>query len=64
MLSPEQWTIAGLLVAALITGARGLWVFGFIYQAALKDAEFWRDRALGGTGLAEIAADAAERRPR
>lgn len=62
MLSPEQWTIAGLLVAALITGARGLWVFGYLYKAALEEVDFWRDRALGGTGLAEIAADTAERK--
>lgn len=64
MLSPEQWTVAGLLVTAMLAGMRGIWVWGWLYQAALKEAEFWRDRALGGTGLAEIAADAAERRPR
>lgn len=59
-MSGEQITIAGLLLAALLTGARGWWVFGYLYQSALKERDFWRDRALAGTGLAEIAADVAE----
>lgn len=59
-MSPEQWTIAGLLTAALATGMRGMWVFGWVYQAAIKDAQFWRDRALAGTGLAEMATDVAQ----
>ena len=60
-MNPEQITIASLLVAALIAGARGWWVFGYLYQAALRERDFWRDRALAGTGLAEIAADVAEK---
>ena len=60
-MNPEQITIAGLLIGALAAGARGMWVFGYIYQAALKERDFWRDRALAGTGLAEIAADVAEK---
>jgi len=47
-----------------ITGLAGL-----LYRHLLKEKEedkaeivFWRDRALEGTGLAEIATDVAERR--
>ena len=61
-MNPEQITIAGLVIAAMIAGARGVWVFGFLYRAMEADRNFWRDRALDGTGLAEIAADVAEGR--
>lgn len=61
-MSPEQLTIAGLLLAAIAAGARGMWVFGWIYRAAIVDRDFWRDRALLGTGLAEIATEQDERR--
>lgn len=63
-MNPEQITIAGLLITALVAGARGMWVFGYIYRAALEDCRFWRERALEGTGLAEIATDVAEDRDR
>ena len=63
-MNPEQITIAGLLIAAIAAGARGMWVFGWIYKAAIVDRDFWRDRALGSTGLAEIAAEEAESRAR
>ena len=61
-MNPEQLTIAGLVVSALVAGARGVWVFGWIYRAEVAESKFWRDRALVGTGLAEIAEAEAERR--
>lgn len=61
-MNPEQFTIAGLLLGALLAGARGLWVFGWIYRAEVEESKYWRDRALIGTGLAEIAEAEAERR--
>jgi len=33
-------------------------------ERAERDADFWRDKALEGTALAEIATDVAERRKR
>ena len=45
-------TVSGLFYRALVQRA----------ERAERDADFWRDRALDGTGLAEIAADVAEGR--
>lgn len=58
----EQFTIVGLLASIGVAGAAGKWVFGWVYQAMVDDRDFWRDRALGSTGLAEIATDEAEKR--
>lgn len=63
-MDPEQLTIAGLLIATIAAGARGLWVFGWVYQAALAEVKFWRDRALEDISLAEMATDEAEKRAR
>ena len=60
----EQGILATVLIAIGVAGARGLWVFGYLYKAMELDRNFWRDRALDGTGLAEIAADVAEGRTR
>jgi hypothetical protein len=50
----------GLLVALLVvivTGMRRRWVFGWQYDAALKDCEEWKSRALRAMGVAERATD-------
>ena len=62
--SPEQITLASLLVGIGVAGAAQKWVFGWVYKAMVDDRDFWRDRALGSTGLAEIATDEAEKRAR
>ena len=59
-MTPEQLTLAGVLVAIGIAGAAGKWVFGWVYQAMVTDRNFWRDRALRMSGLAEVATDEAE----
>ncbi len=63
-MTPEQITLAGLLIAIGVAGAARKWVFGWIYQEMVADRNFWRDRALEGTGLAEIATSLAERHAR
>ena len=63
-MTPEQITLAGVLISIGVAGAAGKWVFGWVYKAMVEDRDFWRDRALGSTGLAEIATDEAEKRAR
>lgn len=57
----------GLLIAVLIGGYRGWWVFGPVHTAIRDDLieqrNFWRDQALRGTGLAEKAVDVAAGEP-
>jgi predicted MFS family arabinose efflux permease len=60
-MTPEQITLAGVLVAIGVAGAAGKWVFGWIYDDMVKDRDWWRDRALAGTALAEIATEEAEK---
>lgn len=66
-LTPEQFTIIGLLIAAGIAGLAKKWVFGWVYDAKVQDLaamtedrNFWRDatlEAMGHTGKAiEVAA--------
>ena len=61
-MTPEQITLAGVLIAIGVAGAAGKWVFGWVYRAMEEDRNFWRDRALGMTGLAEVATKEAEER--
>lgn len=46
-------TVTGLLVVALVGGARGWWVYGRYYREMVVDRDFWRDQALSGTKAAE-----------
>jgi hypothetical protein len=62
--SPEQWTIAGLLVAIGIAGAARQWVFGWVYKAMERERDFYRSRYFGAIGLAEIASEHLPRRSR
>ena len=61
-MTPEQFTVAALVTAIAAAGMAGQWVFGWVYKAMVADRDFWRDRALGSTGLASIATDEAEKR--
>jgi hypothetical protein len=63
-MSPEQITLGSLLIAIGVAGAARQWVFGWVYKAMVDERDFWRDRALGSIGLAEIATDEAEKRAR
>lgn len=63
-MTPEQITLAGVLIAIGVAGAAGKWVFGWVYVAMVKDRDFWRDRALHMGGLAEVATDEAEDKTR
>lgn len=56
----EQVTLAGVLIAIGVAGAAGKWVFGWVYVAMVADRDWWRERALSGMALSEIAADQAE----
>lgn len=48
-------TIVGMLIAILWGGKQKWWVFGWVYEAKEKDAEFWRSlsfRQQSATGSA------------
>lgn len=45
--------VIGLLVAILIGGSRGWWVFGHHYKNLMSERDEWRRLALNGNGLAE-----------
>ena len=60
-MTPEQITLAGVLIAIGVAGAAGKWVFGWVYQAMVKERDWWRDRALAGSALADLATDEAEK---
>jgi hypothetical protein len=52
--------IIGLLLIIILSGARGDWVFGWVYRSLLNelercrhDRDKWRDLALSSTGIAE-----------
>jgi hypothetical protein len=55
--SPEQWTLGGLLVAIGVAGAARQWVFGWVYKAMETDRDWWRSRYFEALGLAEISAE-------
>lgn len=59
--SPELLAVIGALVTVV-----GLYYRSLLSQIAeeKREAEFWRDKALGATGLAELATDEADRRKR
>lgn len=61
-MTPEQYTLVGLLIAIGIAGAAGKWVFGWVYKAMERDRDYWRSRALRWAGLAEMAIDEAAKR--
>lgn len=45
--------ITGLLLIALLAGARRWWVFGWKYQEVARERDAWREIALRGLGVAE-----------
>lgn len=53
----------GLLIATLIGGYRGWWVFGPVHKAIVgdltKDRDFWRTTALRGLVVSEKAVSVA-----
>jgi hypothetical protein len=53
-----------LTIAILWAGARGMWVYGWVYRAMEKDRDAWRRQAESGTNLAETVAKVPPRRPR
>jgi hypothetical protein len=55
------WAVAvGTLLFVIRALARGDLIAGSIHRATIRREQFWRDRALAGTSLAEAGADAAE----
>lgn len=55
------WAAAvSVLLFTIRALAKGDLVSGSEHRRAIKREEFWRDRALVGTELAEVGADAAE----
>lgn len=65
-LTAEQVIAAAAIVSAVVAaGVKGLWVFGWVYQALQKqlaemtrDRDFWRDVALKSMGHTDKALDA------
>lgn len=56
------WAVAVATLLFVIRAiARGDLVAGSVHRTTLRSEQFWRDRALVGTSLAEAGADAAER---
>jgi hypothetical protein len=60
--TPEQWTILGLVGAITTAGLAKLWVFGWTYTDKVKDLgemtldrNFWRDTALKSMGHVDKA---------
>lgn len=67
-MTPEQYTLLGLAAALAGAGVAKIWVFGWTYQAKVKDLEdmtedrnFWRDIALKSTGLTDRALNVASK---
>jgi hypothetical protein len=71
-LSPEQWTLIGMLVAIGAAGAARQWVFGWVHDRALaslqaqldemrEDRDFWRDAHLRGLNINDKAIEVAKK---
>lgn len=56
------------LIAILIGGFRGWWIYGPLHERIVQDLveqrDFWRDAAIRGTAIAEKAVEAATTRGR
>lgn len=52
--------LVGLLSLVLISGAKGWWVFGWIYREKCESEEEWKRQALRGASNAEKATSLAE----
>lgn len=55
-----------IAVAILVAGAKGYWVFGWVFRDMREDRDHYRDLSEKGTDLADKALDspAPPRRPR
>lgn len=49
-----------LLFLILVTGFRGMWVWGYLYRQERAEKEEWKRMALDGTSLARVATRKAE----
>jgi hypothetical protein len=69
-LTPEQYTIIGIFIVIAGAGLAKKWVFGWVYDAAVKTAEvalavmtedrnFWRDYAMAQAGMTNKVLDKA-----
>jgi hypothetical protein len=47
-----------LTIAILWAGARGIWVYGWVFKMVEKDRDAWRAQAESGTNLADKAIEA------
>lgn len=47
-----QYGVLVICILIGITGARGIWVWGWTYQAIVKDRDEWRELALTGQVVA------------
>lgn len=62
-MSPDLVNIAtpvGMLLTAIVTGAKGLWVFGREFEQMRKDRDEWRTMALQALDLGKTATKVAE----
>lgn len=42
-----------LSLSIILTGVKGLWVFGWVYRDIARERDEWKDVALRGTKIAE-----------
>lgn len=54
-MTPEQWTLFGMVAAIASAGLAKLWVWGWTFFDMQKDRDFWRDTALKSMGHVDKA---------
>jgi hypothetical protein len=57
--STKDISMIGVLILIIWAGHKGIWVYGKMYDAKVKECERWQDLALNGLNLADRATKAA-----
>lgn len=71
-LTPEQWTVIGILIAIGAAGLAQQWVFGWVYKKndadwqirydeMRDDRDFWRDNSFQLMSINDKAIDVAKK---
>ena len=58
----QRLDLVAVLVFALVSGARGAWVFGHVFRAAIADRDDWKKIAMSGTSIADRTVAAMEKK--
>lgn len=59
--APGGVTVAGLLLAILIAGSRGLWYYGGVHRECMKDRDEWKNIAMTATATVKEQTSQIER---